>query len=218
MKTRRLTRPHANLRKLHAQLVECSRYPERVLFLDVETTGLNTHRDEITVIGWSFGGCAKTVIRGADPSLLRSDFRHAKLLITFNGGRFDTKFVARELPEMVLPKVHFDLMYLCRHVGLIGGQKEIEKTIGIDFRDDASAITGVTAVALWRKYLQGDREALRRLILYNRVDVAAMGAILDEVIRRMSARSELPMNDVCFRDWSAPAGWRALLNVRWPSE
>ncbi len=213
MRTRRQTRSHANLRKLHAQLVECSRYPERILFLDVETTGLNPHHHEITVIGWSFGGCARTIVRGADPSLLRSDLGYAKFLITFNGGRFDTKFVTRELPGIMLPKVHFDLMYLCRHVGLIGGQKEIEKTLGIDFRCEASAITGVTAVALWRKYLLGDREALQRLILYNRVDIAAMGAILDEVIFRMSARFALPMNDVRFRDWSAPAGWRALPDV-----
>ena len=214
MRTLRLMRPHANLRKVHAQLVECSRHPGRVLFLDVETTGLNLRYDKITVIGWSFGGSARTLVRGTDPSLLRSDFKHAKFLVTFNGGRFDIKFVAREFPDLVLPKVHIDLMYLCRRVGLTGGQKAIEKTLGIEFRDDAVTITGATAVALWHKYVQGDPEALRTLILYNRVDVAALGAILDEVIRRMNTPSELPTSNISFRDWSAPAGWRAFPDIR----
>ena len=75
-------------------------------------------------------------------------------------------------------------------------------------------ITGVTAVALWHKYVQGDHEALRTLILYNRVDVAALGAILDEVIRRMNTLSELPMSNICFRDWSAPPGWRAFPDIQ----
>lgn len=54
-------------------------------FLDVETTRLSPHFDDITVIGWSFGGCAKTMIRGVNAYLLQRDFRHAKFLVTFAG-------------------------------------------------------------------------------------------------------------------------------------
>ena len=210
MNTPRLTRQRSYLRKLHARLAECSRSPERVLFLDVETTGLDPYCDEITVIGWSFGGRAKTIVKGMCAAPLRDDLRLARCLVTFNGGRFDTKFVTREFPHMTLPRIHIDLLHLCRRVGLRGGQKAIERTLGIDVRGDAVTINGGTAVWLWRKYTQGDRKALRRLIHYNRVDVAALGAILDEVIRRMNTRLESSTNDVRFGDWSAPPGWRML--------
>ena len=213
MKTRRFTVPRTNLRKLKAKLEECSLCPERVLFLDVETTGLRPYYDDVTVIGWSFGGCARTLIRGADSYRLHRDFKHAKFLVTFNGGRFDTKFIAREFPDIAFPRVHLDLMYVCRWLGLTGGQKEIERAIGIGVRDESTRFNGVTAVILWRRYLRGDREALRRLILYNRTDVAAMGAILDEVVRRMNARFELSTGSARFKDWSAPAGWRTLPDV-----
>lgn len=76
----------------------------------------------------------------------------------------------------------------------------------------AGTVTGLTAVALWKQYLKGDYKALRRLILYNRSDVAAMGAMLDEVIRKMNARYGSSMPEVGFRDWSAPPGWRTLSN------
>ena len=213
MKKDRLARPHTVLQKLCTQLVECSRCPERILFLDVETTGLDPYRDGITVIGWSFGGYARTLVRGMGSEPLREDLARAKFLVTFNGGRFDTKFLVREFSGIAFPRVHIDLMHLCRRVGLTGGQKAIERALGIDLRDDATRIDGATAIVLWRMYTQGDREALRRLIRYNRVDVAAMGAIIDEVIRRMNTRCDLSMSGVRFRDWAAPAGWCTLPSV-----
>ena len=206
--TRRPERTRANLRSLRARLMECARYPERVLFLDVETTGLDSDHDEITVIGWSFGGCTRSIVRGTNEDLLRNDFQEAKALVTFNGDRFDTKFVARAFPGITFPKVHIDLLQLCRRVGLTGGQKTIEKALGIDLRDDTTRVDGHQAVELWHRHVHGDRKALRTLVLYNRVDVAAMGAILDEVVRRISARTGLSMCGVRFRDWSAPVGWR----------
>lgn len=199
-----------HLQKLCAQLAECSRQPERVLFLDVETTGLDPCRHEITIIGWAFGSYARTLVKGSAPDLLCKDLEQARFLVTFNGGRFDTRFIAQHLPGIAFPRVHIDLLYLCRSVGLSGGQKAIEKALRIDLREDMTEVTGLTAVALWNQYLQGDHEALRRLILYNRSDVAAMGAILDEVIRKMNARFGSSMTEVRFRDWSAPPGWRTL--------
>lgn len=208
--TRRSKRPRANLRDLRGRLSECVRYPERVLFLDIETTGLNPHNDEITVIGWSFDGCAKSMVKGTSSDRLRNDFQQAKSLVTFNGGRFDLKFLAQAFPEITFPKVHIDLMFFCRRVGLTGGQKTIEKSLGIDLRNDETRVDGLKAIEFWRRHIHGDRGALQTLVLYNRVDVAAMGAILDEVILRVSRQTNLSMRGVRFVDWSAPAGWRTL--------
>ena len=202
-----------NLERLKTRLEECLRCPERGLFLDVETTGLSPHFDDITVIGWSFGGCAKTVVRGANAYFLHRDFTHAKFLVTFNGIRFDTKFIARDFPRIAFPRVHLDLMYICHALGLHGTQKEIERATGIDVRDESIRFNGVTAVKLWQRHLRGDREALRKLILYNRADVAALGAILDEIVHRMNARFDLSMGPVRFMNWSAPPDWESLPEV-----
>ena len=98
MKKDRLARPHTVLQKLCTQLVECSRYPERILFLDVETTGLDPYRDVITVIGWSFGGYARTLVRGMGSEPLREDLARAKFLVTFNG-----RSLRHEVPRTGIP-------------------------------------------------------------------------------------------------------------------
>ena len=199
--------------KLRAQLVDCSHWPERILFLDAETTGLNHRRHKITLIGWSFNGCANTFIPGQDPSLLHDEATRAKALVTFNGSRFDNKFIRREFPQVVLPSAHIDLMFLCRRIGLSGGQKAVENALGINLRNVAPGLDGADAAALGRKHTQGDCAALRQLILYNRADVAAMGAILDEIVDRIGLKSESTFGDVRFQDWSAPPSWQEISGV-----
>ena len=203
-------------RKLHRQLADCFSFPERVLFLDIETTGLSHYYDEITIIGWSFGGCAKTLVKGGDPKPLYDDVVRAKALVTFNGIRFDTRFITRDFPDIVLPETHLDLRYLCRRVDLKGGQKAIENILGINFRGDLANMGGAEAVLLWHRYVRGNLDALRQLIRYNRIDVAAMGAILDEVITRIRPQLDLFTERVRFRDWSAPPGWQKLPRVSSP--
>ena len=199
--------------KLQDRLALCASFPDRTLFLDVETTGLSHFYDEITITGWTFGGAAKTLIRGQDPTPLLEDAARAKALITFNGIRFDTKFIAKEFPAFTLPETHIDLMYLCRRLGLKGGQKAIEKELDVRVRDGLADVNGAAAVVLWHRYVRGDDAALRKLIHYNRADIAAMGAILDRTVPRFAFPPDLFLEDPRFRDWSAPEGWEDLSGV-----
>jgi predicted nuclease with RNAse H fold/dephospho-CoA kinase/DNA polymerase III epsilon subunit-like protein len=192
---------------LREQLALCRRHPDRILFLDIETTGLSHHYDEITVVGWSIGGRASTMVKGDSHELLRKDAQGALALVTFNGIRFDERFLRQEFPDVLLPCNHIDLMYLCRRVGLTGGQKAIEKQLGLSLRNDIAEVDGFAAVLLWHRYLRGDTSALNTLVRYNRADIAAMGAIFDNVIDRFEFEPDLFVERVTFSDWSAPAGW-----------
>ncbi|WP_082555342.1 ribonuclease H-like domain-containing protein [Devosia sp. Root635] len=192
---------------LREQLALCAAFPDRIMFLDIETTGLSHYYDEITTVGWSIDGRAETFIKGGDPRHLLRDAGHAKVLVTFNGIRFDARFLRQEFPEIALPSVHIDLMYLCRRLGLKGGQKSIETELGLNFRQELEDVDGFAAVLLWHRYLRGDVEALSRLIRYNRADIAAMGAIFDKAMTGFSVEADLFSNPVRFVDWSAPLGW-----------
>ncbi len=200
-------------KKLAMQLDTCLSYPERTLFLDIETTGLSHYYDDITLIGWAMDGVANTIIGGSDVAGFRNTVTEAKALVTFNGIRFDTKFIVRDYPDIVLPDLHIDLMYLCRRVGLTGGQKAIEQLLDINMRDGLEDVGGAEAVVLWHRYIRGDNDALRKLILYNRSDIAAMGAILDEAIDRLPLQKTLFAKNVKFIEWSAPTNWKSVSEV-----
>ncbi|WP_051442692.1 ribonuclease H-like domain-containing protein [Mesorhizobium sp. WSM3626] len=199
-------RPQLPLR-LKEQLALCSQYPERVLFLDIETTGLSHHYDEITVVGWSIGGRASTMIKGESHQRLVEDAKEALALVTFNGIRFDQRFIRQEFPDVTLPPHHIDLMYLCRRVALTGGQKAIERELAVALRGEIANVDGFAAVLLWHRYLRGDIAALETLVRYNRADIAAMGAIFDHVIDRLGIEPDLFLSRPVFKDWAAPAGW-----------
>jgi predicted nuclease with RNAse H fold/dephospho-CoA kinase len=192
---------------LRERLSFCRENAADLLFLDIETTGLSHYYDEITVIGWSFAGRVGTLVKGEDPSPFLRDAKRAKGLVTFNGIRFDARFLRQELAEIVLPELHIDLMYLCRRVGLTGGQKAIERTLNLKLRDDIEDVDGFAAVLLWHQYLRGDREALQRLIRYNRTDIAAMGKLFDEAVSRLMFADDLFSIGTSFFDYSAPRGW-----------
>lgn len=201
-------------KKLFGQLSVCCENPEQVMFLDIETTGLSHYYDEITVIGWSLGGRSHTFIKGENPKIFLEDICSASAIVTFNGIRFDKRFVLQEHPSAIVPDIHIDLMYLCRRVGLKGGQKAIEKELGIDFRGGIDEVDGFAAVLLWHEYLNGSLDALRQLVKYNRADIAAMGSILDKTMKRLGFEPDLFGQHVAFVEWSAPQNMNVLPKIK----
>src|SRR5262249_6497956 len=129
---------------------------------------------------------------------------HAVAVVTFNGIRFDQRFLRQEFPQVTLPETHIDLMYLCRRVGLTGGQKAIEAKLDLNFRDNLEGVDGFAAVLLWHKYLRGELGALKRLIAYNRADIAAMGGLMDHALGMLGYEPDLIGQAVKFVEWSNP--------------
>jgi uncharacterized protein YprB with RNaseH-like and TPR domain/predicted nuclease with RNAse H fold/dephospho-CoA kinase len=168
-----------------ARLSAALEQPNKVLFLDVETTGLSRYYDDVTLVGWLLDGVYHVCVAGDDPEFLLSDLRTASAIVTFNGTLFDLRFLEKTFTGLVLPDIHADLRYLAKRLGLTGGQKAIEKALGISIRHGIEDVDGREAVLLWHRYLRGDKLSLRRLIEYNRCDVIAMCGILDHVMGRL---------------------------------
>ncbi|MEM6406524.1 MAG: ribonuclease H-like domain-containing protein, partial [Pseudomonadota bacterium] len=167
-------------------------YPDDVIFLDIETTGLSLYYDKITIVGWSLGNRYGVYQSGGDPSLLRSDLSAAKVMVTFNGTMFDLKFLKKHFKSLALPAIHLDLRYFAKKVGLTGGQKAIETMLGLHRLSGIRNILGEAAPILWHKYRRGEKKALRRLIEYNHADVEGMKTILDESIIRFLKKEKIP--------------------------
>jgi uncharacterized protein YprB with RNaseH-like and TPR domain len=158
-----------------------SNFREDVCFLDIETTGLDQDRDDVTVVSLTQGGETTTLIQGRDltAAALSDHLSEAELLSTFNGKRFDVPFLESAF-DLTVSLPHLDLMYPCRRLDLTGGLKPIETELGID--RDRPDLTGRDAVRLWRQYERGDEGALDTLVSYNRDDTENLRVLADEVV------------------------------------
>ena len=92
------------------------------------------------------------------------------MVVTFNGASFDLPFIRRTtgLDVRDLAK-HRDLLHVCRKRDLRGGLKRLEVLLGVE---RGSGITdGRMALRLWQRWeTEGDEEALRTLLAYNKED------------------------------------------------
>ncbi|PHJ61573.1 hypothetical protein VF14_09160 [Nostoc linckia z18] len=169
-------------------------FPQKTMFLDIETTGLSRHYNNITLVGWSMDSKYKVYIQGEDDYSFRQALTQAKVLVTFNGSLFDIPFICKEFQDLKLPKTHIDLRFLAKRVGLEGGQKKIEKLLGVKRPSNLLDIEGDSAPLLWYKYCRGDSESLRLLISYNHADIEGMKSIFDDVISRLIKKHQIPLD------------------------
>lgn len=151
-------------------------------YLDIETTGLCSFYDEITVIGIyvaSDTGSRLVQLVGDDATrinLLRT-LRPVDTIYTYNGNRFDFPFINSRLRVNLGEHFrHHDLMRDCWRNNLYGGFKAVERQLGIPRQ--LQGIAGAQAAMLWWRYqVHHDRKALNLLLKYNREDVVNLMAL-----------------------------------------
>jgi uncharacterized protein len=166
-------------------------YPEfhaECAFLDIETTSLSPFEGIVTVVSVHGAGATRTFVAGEDLEELPAYLRRFRLLVTFNGSRFDVPFLEVAFPQILVPPVHIDLRFLLYRLGLAGGLKRIEATVGVGDRRGVEGIDGLAAVRLWQEHRRGSRDALDRLVRYNRADTANLEPLLDYAVERLTAR------------------------------
>ncbi|RQH03129.1 ribonuclease H-like domain-containing protein [Natrarchaeobius oligotrophus] len=153
-------------------------------FLDIETTGLDATRNDVTTVTLHRGGETKTFVNGDDLTVerLETELERSALLVTFNGRRFDVPFL-ETCYDLDVTVPHLDLMYPCKKLGLGGGLKAIERELGID--RGLPDLSGRDAVRLWHQYERGDDDALETLIEYNRADTTNMEPLLETVTEQL---------------------------------
>ena len=150
----------------------------RVAYLDIETTGLEIGWDALTVVGLYDGRRKRSFVRGENLGEFPEAVQQARLLVTFNGSRFDLPFLRRAFPRLRLDQLHVDLMGPLRRLGFRGGLKAIEGRLGIERTEETAGLRGSDAVRLWQAYEVGDEDALDILREYNLADVVNLEPLM----------------------------------------
>jgi uncharacterized protein YprB with RNaseH-like and TPR domain len=160
-------------------------YPEfqsEFLFLDIETNGLG-EKNFITCLTLATVSSHKTFIRGKDLEFFWDHFPQNKILVTYNGIRFDLPFVEREF-SMKFQGYHLDLMHVLHGMNIKGGLKGSEIQLGI-VREKSQGIDGRMAVQLWYRYVESDDEdSLQLLTDYNQEDTINLITVLNVILER----------------------------------
>jgi uncharacterized protein YprB with RNaseH-like and TPR domain len=169
---------------------------KEILFIDIETTGLSPKDSEIYMIGAAFCDGTGWQIRqlfAEDPSREEevlsafSDFcRHYKVLLHYNGDRFDIPFLQNRyerhkltdpLPSILSVDLYKRIKPYKRLLGLADcKQKTIEAFLGID-RDDKYG--GGELIIAYDDYVTtADESLLEVLLLHNFEDVKGLMDLL----------------------------------------
>lgn len=143
-----------------------------VVFLDIETTGLGRTASITTLAICRPDGC-RVYVAEQDLPLALADLGAARMVVTYNGARFDLPIIERHF-SFGLPLPHLDLCPVLHAHGYRGGLKACEQLLG-GARGTHAVQDGAEAVTLWERWMTTrDGQALTRLVLYNARDACSL--------------------------------------------
>jgi uncharacterized protein YprB with RNaseH-like and TPR domain/predicted nuclease with RNAse H fold len=164
-------------------------FAQDCVYLDIETTGLSTVFDTVTMVGLYDGRKYQLFVDGENLRDLPKHLQKYPVVVTFNGSGFDLRFLKLAFPDLVLPPIHIDLRWITRKLGMRGGLKSIETDLGLRRPAEVEDLTGYDATVLWARHLRGDKHALDLLIQYNTQDVVHLKAIMEVAYDRLSTQT-----------------------------
>ena len=163
-------------------------FARRVLYLDIETTGLRGGEDAVTCVGTYDGKKVRAYVKGVDLAGFEEAIDAADLLVTYNGACFDIPFLKAAFPRVDLDRPrHIDLRYPLHRLGFRGGLKGIEPQLGIRRDESVEGVDGFMAVLLWQAHEAGHPRALDTLVRYCLEDVVNLEPLMIETFNRMTA-------------------------------
>jgi uncharacterized protein YprB with RNaseH-like and TPR domain len=150
-----------------------SEFRDSIAYLDIETTGLDRHFNQITTIALYDGQAIKTYVQGQNLDDFIGDIQNYKVIVTYNGKCFDVPFI-ESFFKIRLNHAHIDLRYILQSLGFRGGLKGVERQLGND-RGNLRDVDGFFAVLLWDEFLKTqNRQALETLLAYNVQDTITL--------------------------------------------
>lgn len=154
-------------------------------YLDIETA----FSGDVTVFGLlrADRGVLQLVGDAITAEAIRDALDGLGALCTYHGEGFDLPVLSRRYGlDLFADYRSLDLGLECRSRRLRGGLKAVEERLGIPRR--LRGVNGYDAMLLWNDWVDGDREALEKLLAYNREDVVNLAALE----RRLSGDLETP--------------------------
>lgn len=161
-------------------------FADNCVYLDIETTGLSSVFDTVTMVGLYDGRKYKVFVEGDNLQEMPAQLRNYSVVVTFNGAGFDLRFLKLAFPNLKLPPIHIDLRWATRRLGIKGGLKSVEEEFGLRRAESVEDLTGYDATVLWAQHLRGEKGALERLIQYNTEDVVHLKAVMEITYDRLS--------------------------------
>ena len=155
-------------------------FPEfrtRMVYLDIETTGLEEYYNEITTIATYDGQSVSYYINGQNLDDFVDDIQNYNAIVSYNGKCFDIPFIENYF-GITLNHAHLDLRYILASLGFKGGLKGCEIQLGLD-RGDLKGVDGYFAVLLWHDFKNNNnRASLETLLAYNIQDTLVLETLM----------------------------------------